>query len=100
MEPAMLRSYAAVFGLALILTTIPFGLVATKATTPAMMLVIIAGLALVQVLVHLRYFLHLGVATSQRETLIALCFTATLIVIMIGGSLWIMIDLHDRMMPA
>jgi cytochrome o ubiquinol oxidase operon protein cyoD len=96
----MLRSYTIGFGLALVLTAIPFGIVATKAATPATTLAVIAVLALVQVLVHLRYFLHLNLASSPRENLLALCFAAILIVVMIGGSLWIMIDLHQRMMPA
>lgn len=96
----MLRSYATGFVLAVILTVIPFGLVATHALAPLATLVVVAVLALVQVLVHLRYFLHLDLATSPRENLLALSFAALLILIMIGGSLWIMLDLHQRMMPA
>ena len=95
----MLKSYATGFVLAVILTAIPFGLVAAQALTPTATLAVIAVLALVQVLVHLRYFLHLDLATAPRENLLALCFTALLILIMIGGSLWIMLDLHQRMMP-
>ena len=60
---------------------------------------VIAATALVQVIVHLRYFLHLDLATSPRENILALCFAALLIVIMVGGSMWIMLDLHQRMMP-
>lgn len=95
---AMLKSYATGFVLAVILTVIPFALVATKALAPSALLPVIAATALVQVLVHLRYFLHLDLATSPRENILALCFATMLIVIMIGGSMWIMLDLHQRMM--
>jgi cytochrome o ubiquinol oxidase operon protein cyoD len=47
--------------------------------------------------VHLKYFLHLSLTETPRENLLALCFAALLVFIMIGGSLWIMFDLHHRM---
>lgn len=94
----MLKSYATGFVLAVVLTVVPFGLVATHALAPSAALIAIAVFAVVQVLVHLRYFLHLDLA-SPRENLLALGFTALLVLIMIGGSLWIMLDLHQRMMP-
>jgi cytochrome o ubiquinol oxidase operon protein cyoD len=40
----------------------------------------------------------LDLTHTPRENLLALCFAAVLICIMIGGSLWIMFDLHRRMM--
>jgi hypothetical protein len=39
----------------------------------------------------------LDLTHTPRENLLTLCFAALLIVIMIGGSLWIMFDLHHRM---
>jgi cytochrome o ubiquinol oxidase operon protein cyoD len=47
--------------------------------------------------VHLRYFLHLDLRATPRENLLAIVFAAILIVIMVGGSFWIMLDLHHRM---
>jgi len=96
----MLKSYAIGFVMALALTAVPFGLVATHALAPFQTLVVVAVLALVQVLVHLRCFLHLDLTTSPRENLLALSFASLLILVMIGGSLWIMLDLHHRMLPA
>jgi cytochrome o ubiquinol oxidase operon protein cyoD len=60
---------------------------------------VIAVAAVLQILVHLRFFLRLDAAEAPRETLLALGFAGLLIVIMVGGSLWIMFDLHQRMMP-
>ena len=91
------QPYLKGFVLALVLTGIPFGLVAAGLLPPFTTLVVIAVLAVVQVVVHLRYFLHLDLKTSPRENLLALAFAAVLIFLMVGGSLWIMLDLHTRM---
>jgi cytochrome o ubiquinol oxidase subunit IV len=92
------RPYLIGFALAVLLTAIPFGLVAAGVLAPGATLVVIAILAIVQILVHLRYFLHLDLKISPRENLLALAFAAILIFLMVGGSLWIMLDLHTRMM--
>lgn len=93
-----LRSYLTGFVLALVLTAIPFGLVAADALPRSTALIIIAVAALIQVLVHLRFFLHLNLSTTPRENILAIAFAAVLIFIMVGGSLWIMLDLNERMM--
>jgi cytochrome o ubiquinol oxidase operon protein cyoD len=36
---------------------------------------------------------------AARESIAVLAFATVLILIMTGGSLWIMFDLHHRMMP-
>ena len=86
-----------VFALALILTAIPFALVAFKPLPTPPTLIIIGVAAAIQVLVHLRYFLHLDLTSTPRENLVAIVFTAILIFLMVGGSFWIMFDLHNRM---
>lgn len=93
-----LRSYLIGLALALILTAIPFGLVATGALPASQTLAIIAIAAVLQILVHLHYFLHLDLTHTPRENLLAIAFTALLIFIMVGGSVVIMFDLHNRMM--
>ena len=92
-----LRTYLIGFVLAVVLTAIPFYVVITHALPPQRALMLIAGAALLQVLVHLRFFLHLNFTTTPRENLLAIVFTAVLIFIMVGGSFWIMFDLHQRM---
>ena len=83
--------------LAVMVTAIPFALVATGALTKGATLGIIIAAALIQIVVHLRFFLHIGLRTP-RENLIALAFASVLIFIMVGGTLWIMFDLYHRMM--
>jgi len=98
-DPAELRrSYVIGFALAVVLTAIPFAIVAFGLMPAFPALVVIAVLAVIQVFVHLFYFLHLNPRTAPRENLLALAFAAVLIFIMIGGSLWIMFDLNYRMM--
>ncbi len=92
------KAYLTGFILALILTAIPFAIVWTGALPAGATLIIIAVAAVIQVLVHLHYFLHLNLKTTPRENLLAMAFAAVLIFIMVGGSLWIMFDLHFRMM--
>lgn len=84
--------------LAVLLTGIAFGIVATGALPRQTALVAIAVLAFIQILVHLYFFLHIDFKSTPRENLIALAFALVLICIMVGGSLWIMFDLYHRMM--
>jgi cytochrome o ubiquinol oxidase operon protein cyoD len=92
-----LGSYLIGFVLAVVLSVIPFWLVATHALPPRHTLLVIGIAAVLQVLVHLRFFLHIDFATTPKENILALVFTAILIFIMVGGSFWIMFDLHTRM---
>ena len=92
------QPYIAGFVLALLLTGIPFGLVVADLLPRFTTLVVIAILAVVQVVVHLRFFLHLDLEETPRENVLALAFAAVLIFIMVGGTLWIMLDLDARMM--
>jgi cytochrome o ubiquinol oxidase operon protein cyoD len=94
----LIGTYIIGFGLALVLTAIPFALTATKIFGLTSTLVVIAALAIIQVVVHLRYFLHIDFKSSSDENILALAFAVILIVVMTGGTLWIISDLHFRMM--
>ena len=60
---------------------------------------IIAVFALAQIGVHIVYFLHVDRSESQRWNLTALLFTAIVVCIIVGGSIWIMHNLYSNMMP-
>lgn len=91
-------TYLTGFALAVLLTAIPFAVVWGGLVTGPEVYAIIAAAALLQVVVHLVFFLHLNLKSTPAENLFFLGFAAVLIVIMVGGSLWIMTDLHHRMM--
>jgi cytochrome o ubiquinol oxidase operon protein cyoD len=60
----------------------------------------IAGLAIVQLLVQLLFFLHLGEESRPRINLVIFAFMLLVVFIMVGGSLWIMHNLNYNMTPA
>ncbi|MNS79844.1 Cytochrome bo(3) ubiquinol oxidase subunit 4 [compost metagenome] len=95
---ASFKGYAIGFILAVILTVIPFKLVMDGSMDKGTILWIILGMAAVQILVHLKYFLHLDTSSEQRSNVIALLFTALILVIVVAGSLWIMHNLNTNMM--
>lgn len=91
------RSYVWGIGLALVLTVLPFALVQWNPGVARLpLLMVIGAFALVQMLVHFRFFLHIGFR-QQREDLQLILFSALLLVIMVGGTIWIMASLGVRM---
>jgi cytochrome o ubiquinol oxidase subunit IV len=89
------KTYPIGFALALVLTAIPFSLVAARALPRSLALIVIAVAAVLQVLVHLRYFLHLDLKSRRDENVWR--SRLQLVFVMIGGTLWIMLDLNERM---
>jgi cytochrome o ubiquinol oxidase subunit IV len=89
--------YVAGFLLAIILTAIPFALVMSHSVAGSPLL--IAGFAAAQIVVHVLYFLHVNGTEGQRWNLMALLYTAVVVGIILGGSIWIMHHLYLNMMP-
>jgi cytochrome o ubiquinol oxidase operon protein cyoD len=89
-----LRSYAAGFGLSLILTLAAY-VIAVKGVVHGWDLIyLLAGLAIVQLFAQLVFFLHLGRESRPRWNLTALLFAAMVVFILVFGSLWIMKNLQ------
>lgn len=97
---AQLRGYLTGFVLSIVLTVIPFALVmfGQGGISRVAILIGISLAAIVQIVVHLHYFLHLDRSSEQSWNMQAILFTVLIIAIMILGSLWIMFDLYARMM--
>jgi len=92
------KSYAIGFILSVILTVIPFGLVMYPTLPKDMTLLIIVAFAVIQIVVHLYYFLHLDTSKEARSSVTSFLFTAMVIALLVGLSLWIMISIHTSMM--
>lgn len=92
------RSYLTGLAFALILTLIPFGVVAWGGLSTSVALWLVAGFALVQIVVHFRFFLHIDLSRQKREDLQLILFTVLLLAIMASGTIWIMASLQTRMM--
>ncbi|EQB08318.1 hypothetical protein L288_08170 [Sphingobium quisquiliarum P25] len=93
-------SYMIGFGLSVILTAIPFWLVMTGAfANPRTTAIVIMAFAVVQIIVHMIYFLHMNTRSESGWTMMALIFTIVLVVITLAGSMWVMYHLNTNMMP-
>jgi cytochrome o ubiquinol oxidase subunit IV len=93
------KSYVTGFVLSVILTAIPFWLVMgdvldSKAATVAAIMI----LGVVQIVVHMIYFLHMNTRSEGGWTMMALIFTIVIVAIALVGSLWVMHHLNTNMM--
>ena len=93
-----LKSYAIGLLLSLGLTLLSFGAVMANVIPMRFALLAIVVLAVAQLLIQLVYFLHLGTARSQRSNTGIFVLTATLIAILVSGSLWVMHNANVNMM--
>ena len=59
----------------------------------------LAVLAIAQMGVHLVFFLHITTAPDNTNNVLALAFGILIVFLVIAGSLWIMANLNDNMMP-
>ena len=84
--------------LAVGLTLIAFGLVGFNLVSGPLALGLLAGLAVIQIVVHFVYFMHIDLKESHRDLLQLILFTALIVAIMVGGTIWILFDQWLRMM--
>ncbi|MBV4491212.1 cytochrome o ubiquinol oxidase subunit IV [Pseudomonas oryzicola] len=92
------QSYNVGFLLAAILTLVPFGLAMYPSLPRQLTFLLVLLCAVVQIVVHMLFFLHLTTAREQRWSLVALVFTVVIIVLLVGLSLWIMYYVHANML--
>ncbi|BES69069.1 cytochrome o ubiquinol oxidase subunit IV [Marinobacter nanhaiticus D15-8W] len=93
------KSYIWGLVFSIILTVIPFGMVMTGGFSEATTVVAIAVMAVLQVLLQLILFMHLNLKTEEgRDSGSVVFFTAVILTLVIGGSLWIMYHLHINLM--
>ena len=90
------HSYLWGIGLALLLTLVPFALVQWVGMPRVALLIVIGAFALVQMLVHFRFFLHVSFR-QKRDDLQLILFSTLLLTIMVAGTIWIMASLALRM---
>jgi cytochrome o ubiquinol oxidase operon protein cyoD len=95
-----LRGYLTGFGLAAILTAIPFWLVMGNVIPDHFVAALgVMAFAAVQIIVHMVFFLHMGPKVEGGWSLMALIFTLIILAIALVGSLWVMYHLNANMMP-
>ena len=95
-----LREYLIGFSLSVVLTAIPFWLVMAKVITDRNTAILVLGaFAMVQVLVHMVYFLHMNARVEGGWTMLSTIFTVVFVGIAIAGTLWVMFHMNANMMP-
>jgi cytochrome o ubiquinol oxidase operon protein cyoD len=87
------------FFLSVICTLASYWIVAGHFLRPWAFLPAVAALGFLQTFVQLVCFLHLGVEEKPRWNLAMFLFMLLVVVVVIGGSLWIITNLDYRMMP-
>lgn len=92
------KSYVTGFVLSTVLTMISFALAMYESLPYSAALLCIFAAAVVQILVQLHYFLHLDASSEMQWNVLALVFTALTMLLFVGGSIWIMYNLHAKMM--
>jgi cytochrome o ubiquinol oxidase operon protein cyoD len=96
---ASLQSYLVGFGLAIILTLASFGVALTHLIWPPGLAVLLAVLAIAQMGVHLVFFLHVSSSPDSANTVLALAFGIFVVGLVVFGSMIIMANLNNHMMP-
>ena len=93
------KGYLVGFALAVVLTAVPFWLVIARPLANQPTALIIMAFAGVQMVVHMIYFLHMNRRAEGGWSIMALLFTAVLVLIALSGSMWVMYHMNANMMP-
>lgn len=94
-----LKGYIIGFAGSLLLTALSFYLTITHHLSNQFLIYTLIGLATIQAMIQLIFFLHVGQEAKPRWDIVGLCFMILVLLIIVIGSIWIMNDLNMRMMP-
>ncbi len=94
-----LASYLIGLGLAVLLTIVSFFISGTNLVWEPSIPVALGVLAIAQMGVHLVFFLHITTGPDNVNNVMALAFGVLIVLLLIGGSLWIMGHMNHNMMP-
>ena len=91
--------YLTGLGLAILLTATSFFVAGTDLVWQPSIPVALVVLAIAQMGVHLVFFLHITTSADNTNNVLALAFGVLIVMLVMGGSLWIMANLNHNMMP-
>ena len=96
-----LRVLGYVIGLALavLMTATSFFIAGTNLVWQPSIPIAVIVLAIAQMGVHLVFFLHITTGPDNTNNVMALAFGLLIVLLVISGSLWIMANLNQNMMP-
>jgi cytochrome o ubiquinol oxidase operon protein cyoD len=87
------------FVMSFVLTVAAYRITINHELSDSLLTLTIVGFAFLQALIQLVFFLHLGLESKPHWSLVTFLFTVLVILIVIGGSLWIMNNLDYNLMP-
>jgi cytochrome o ubiquinol oxidase operon protein cyoD len=91
--------YSIGLALAVILTAMSFWVANTSLLWPPGVTLGLTALAIAQMGIHLVFFLHVTSGPDNTNNVMALAFGVLIVILVVVGSLLIMADLNDSMMP-
>ena len=92
--------YTIGLALAVILTATSFWVANTSLLWLPGVALGLAVLAVAQMGIHLVFFLHITTGPDNTNNVLALAFGVLIVLLVVVGSLWIMSNLNDGMMPS
>lgn len=99
-EHGTMQSYVIGFMLSLIFTFIPYYLVVNQTITGSILLIVILEFAVVQMIIQITFFLHLGRGPKPFWNVFFYVSTLSIIMVVVGGSVFIINNLNYNMSPA
>ena len=85
--------------LAVVLTATSFWVANTSLLWPPGVALGLAVLAIAQMGVHLVFFLHITTGPDSTNNILALALGILVVILVAAGSIWIMANLNEAMMP-
>lgn len=98
-EHATIRAYITGFLLSLLFTFIPYYLVVHQTVTGTLLLATILGFGVIQMIIQVTFFLHIGRGPKPKWNLFFFLSTIGIILVVVGGSIMIIHNLHYNMSP-
>ena len=95
---SQLLAYVLGFTLSIVLTLAAYFIVLYSFFSPSTRVIAILALGIIQAYVQLTLFLHLGNDPEAKWHTLSFICMATVLLILIIGSLWIMYNLYERVM--
>ena len=94
-----IRGYLVGFALAVLLTIVSFVVSGTHLVWAPSIPIALFVLAIAQMGVHLVFFLHITTGPESVNNTMALAFGVLIVLLVVGGSVWIMGHLNHNMLP-
>jgi len=91
--------YVVGLALAILLTATSFFVAGTDLVWQPSIPVAIVVLAIAQMGVHLVFFLHITTGPDNTNNVMALAFGVLIVCLLVFGSIWVMINMNQNMMP-